>query len=296
MPGNEACFEVLSTGSGCKTIQRGDWVIPRSTGLGTWRTHLQCAEDAVTRVVAAEKKDEGNVMGGVTAKQVGTVSVNPVTAWRLLQDFGDLRQGDWYIQNGANSGVGRFVSQLGKLWGFRGVAVVRKREEGMQALRDEMLALGAERCVTDEEVNQPGFKEELAEWTRGGREEVKLGLNCVGGPEMGGMVKALAKGATVVTYGAMSKKPMRVGAASLIFKDLRFVGFWVSRWAERFPDEKRRTVEEVLELYRQRKLVDVPYTDVAWDWDTESKVLLDAVQGTLDGFRGGKGIFVFGDT
>ena len=36
--------------------------------------------------------------------------------------------------------------------------------------------------------------------------------------------------------------------------------------------------------------------EVKWDWETEKNKLVDAVQGTLEGFRKGKGLFVFGDT
>jgi trans-2-enoyl-CoA reductase len=36
--------------------------------------------------------------------------------------------------------------------------------------------------------------------------------------------------------------------------------------------------------------------DVKWDWDTEENTLREAVQGTLEGFRKGKGVFVFGET
>ncbi len=36
--------------------------------------------------------------------------------------------------------------------------------------------------------------------------------------------------------------------------------------------------------------------EVPWSYETKKGELLDAVQGTLEGFRKGKGIFKFGDT
>ncbi len=39
---------------------------------------------------------------------------------------------------------------------------------------------------------------------------------------------ARRKGATLVTYGAMSKQPLTIPAPLLIFKDLRLRGFWAS--------------------------------------------------------------------
>ena len=110
------------------------------------------------------------------------------------------------------------------------------------------------------------------------------------------MVRTLGHGLTLVTYGGMSKKPLNMGAAGLIFKDLRFRGFWVTAWADRNPDAKKKTVEEVLTMYKNGTFKDVPYEEVEWDWDTKEEVLTQAVKGTLDGFRKGKGVFVFGDT
>lgn len=234
---------------------------------------------------------------GLKSTQVATVSVNPVTAWRMLRDFVELREGDWWIQNGANSGVGRAAIQLGKMWGLRSIAVVRGREgEEGEMLKRELEALGATRVVTDEEVGGKGFKDKVKEWTNGGREKVMLGLNCVGGDAAMAMAKVLSEGAHMVTYGAMSKNPMRVGASMLIFKDLRFSGFWVSRWADANPDQKMKTVEEVLQLTREGNFKDVPMVEVPWNWDTKKDELIQAVEGTLGGYRKGKGIFVFGDT
>ncbi|KAI4225885.1 MAG: hypothetical protein L6R36_003593 [Xanthoria steineri] len=287
VPGNEACFEVLSAGSACKTVSKGDWVIPTRTGLGTWRTHLQVAEDRVMKI----KKD------GLNAEQAATISVNPVTAYRMLKDFTPLKEGDWFIQNGANSGVGRAAVQFGKMWGLKSICVVRKRDgaEG-EALHKELQELGATVVVNDEEIMEKGFGERVKEWTNGAREPLNLALNCVGGDAGMALAKTLGAGGTMVTYGAMSKSPLRVGAGMLIFKDLRFVGFWVSKWADRFPEERKKTIDEVLDLIRGGNFKDVPMVEVPWSYETKKEELLDAVQGTLEGFRKGKGLFKFGDT
>ena len=170
----------------------------------------------------------------------------------MLKDFVKLDEGDWWIQNGANSGVGRAAIQLGKRWGYNSIAVVRNRpgEEG-QRLKEELENLGATKVVTDEELQQRGFKDQVKEWTNGGRSPLKLALNCVGGDAAMAMAKQLSVGASLVTYGAMSKSPMRVGASMLIFKDLRFAGFWVSRWSDKHPEEKKRTVDELLDIMRR---------------------------------------------
>lgn len=75
VPGNEACFEVLAAGSGVKSVKKGDWVIAKHTGLGTWRTHLQVEEEKVMRV---ERE-------GLRSEQVGTVAVSV-----LANSFGKI--------------------------------------------------------------------------------------------------------------------------------------------------------------------------------------------------------------
>ena len=276
VPGNEGCFEVLSIGSAVKSVQRGDWVIAKHTGLGTWRTHLQVDEAQVLRV----DKD------GLRPEQVGMVGVNPITAWRMLKDFANLdaAAGDWFIQNGANSGVGRVAIQLGKKWGFKNIAVVRDRpgETGIK-LRQELEDLGATKVVTEEEVLSRDFSSRIHEWTHGGREKVRLGLNCVGGKPATSLARVLSPHAHLVTYGAMSKSPMAIPASTLIFKNIVFDGFWVSRWSDEHPAAKQETVEELLGMIRSGELRDTPVVEVGWEWKTEGTGLVEAVQGTLEG-------------
>ncbi|GAB7361994.1 hypothetical protein MBLNU230_g2030t1 [Neophaeotheca triangularis] len=285
--GNEGVAEVVAVGGSVKGFQKGDWVIQKAPGFGTWRTHAQTTGENLMVVRDRE---------GLTPQQVGTVSVNPCTAWRMLRDFVEMREGDWFIQNGANSGVGRAAIQLGRLWGLKSVNVVRKRESGMEELKEELMGLGADVVVTDEEVRERGFGARIKELTNGGREEVKLGLNCVGGELVNAMAKVLAPFGHMVTYGAMSKQPVTLPTGLLIFKNVSFDGFWVSKWSERNPEEKEKCVREILDLTRQGKFKDTPMDEVRWNYDTKQEPLVKAVQGTLEGFRSGKGIFVFGET
>lgn len=285
--GNEGVAEVISAGENVKGVKRGDWVLMKRQGFGTWRTHAQTTEEELVKI---EKE-------GVTPIQAGTVSVNPCTAYRMLKAFVPVKEGEWFMQNGANSGVGRAAIQLGRLWGLRSINVVRDRPEGeLQPLKEELRSLGADVVVTDKEVESKEIKDKIAEWTNGGREPIRLGLNCVGGKQVNAMAKQLAPNSALVTYGAMSKQPVTLPTGLLIFKNIRFEGFWVSRWSDQNPKEKKETIEEMLQLYREGKFKDVPVDEIKWDWDTKAETLIDAVADTLEGFRKGKGVFVFGNT
>ncbi|RDW62232.1 hypothetical protein BP6252_11665 [Coleophoma cylindrospora] len=287
--GNEGCFEIASVGSGVKDLAKGDWIIMRSTGFGTWRTHTLATEQDVLKIDNKE---------GLTPIQVGTVSVNPCTAYRMLRDFETLKEGDWFIQNGANSGVGRAAIQLGKMWGYRSINVIRDRPdaEATEKMKQELYALGATKVVTESELMDRSFGERVKEWTSSGPHRVKLGLNCVGGKPTSALIKCLSQSGHLVTYGGMSKQPVNLPTGLLIFKDLKFSGFWVSRWSDAHPVEKKKCVDEILEYTRLGLFKDVPVETVQWDWDTPESVLKEAVQGTLSGFRAGKGVLVYGDT
>ncbi|GKT92481.1 mitochondrial trans-2-enoyl- reductase [Colletotrichum tofieldiae] len=303
IPGNEGVFEVVSVGSKGSGLQKGDWVIPSASSFGTWRTHA-----------VAEAKDVMKVTKeGLSPTQVATVSVNPCTAYRILRTYGpgeiragsdggmkalDPGSGGWFIQNGANSGVGRAAIQLGKLWGLRSINVVRGRETEAETakLKEELTGLGATVVVTEQEFLAREWRDRLKELTRGGRESVGLGLNCVGGKSATAIARSLGESGTMVSYGGMAKQPVMLPTGLLIFKDVRFVGFWLSKWNERDPQGRKFAIEDVLGMIREGRFKDVPIDEVPWSWETEEKELKEAVQGTLGGFRKGKGVFVFGET
>ncbi|UJO19715.1 Enoyl-[acyl-carrier-protein] reductase, mitochondrial [Fulvia fulva] len=285
--GNEGVAEVISKGNNVKGIENGDWVILKKQGFGTWRTHAQTTADQLFPI---KNRD------GLKPEQVGTVSVNPCTAYRMLKDIVQLNEGEWFMQNGANSGVGRAAIQLGRLWGYKSINVVRKRESGHEELVNDLKSLGADVVVTEEELKSKDFRDKVKQFTNGGREPIRLGLNCVGGALVNDMAKHLSANSPMVTYGAMSKQPVNLPMGLLIFKNISFNGFWVSRWSDKYPDQKEACVNEILELTRQGKFQDIPTQKTTWNHDTKQDVLVDAVQGTLEGYRKGKGIFVFGDT
>ncbi|RAL15318.1 enoyl-[acyl-carrier-protein] reductase [Aspergillus homomorphus CBS 101889] len=285
--GNEGAFEVISTGSNVTNIKKGDWVVMKQTGQGTWRTHAQMDESQLIKI---EDKE------GLTPLQVSTVSVNPVTAYRMIKDFCDwdwMRTGEeWLIQNGANSGVGRAAIQLAREWGIKTLNVVRERKtpEETENLKQELRDLGATAVVTEAELLSGEFKNLVHELTRKGREPIRLALNCVGGKSATALAKTLAPGSHLVTYGAMSKQPVALPSGLLIFKNLAFNGFWVSKWGDKNPQLKENTINDVLQLTRAGKFKDIPVEELKWRWNSEGAELLAGVQETLSGFRSGKGL------
>ncbi|CAN5489285.1 zinc-dependent alcohol dehydrogenase family protein [soil metagenome] len=206
-PGMEGAGVVVELGSAVRGFAVGDQVIVPHN-FGTWRE--ACAVKAEQLVVTPPE---------IEPVQAAMLKVNPITAWRMLHDFVTMERGDWFIQNAANSAAGRAAIQIGREFGLRSVNVVR-RAEVMQELRDG----GADVVLLDDD----NLREQVAELTS--RAPIRLALNAVGGESALRMAKVLAPEATMVTYGAMSLEPLTIPNGMLIFKNLRFTGFWVTKW------------------------------------------------------------------
>jgi trans-2-enoyl-CoA reductase len=265
-PGFEGAGVIEEVGPEVKDHARGETVIlPHD--LGTWRE---------VTLVEAEKLT--TVPNGIAPEQAAMLKINPITAWRLLHDFASLQAGDWVMQNAANSAVGRAVIAICRDLGLRTLNVVR-REKLIGELRSE----GGDAVLLDNDE----LREAAAEAT--GRAPIRLGINQVGGESALRMAKVVAPEATIVTIGAMSLKPLTMPNGLLIFKNLRFTGFWVNKWYEHAtPQERRDTFERIFALARRGALRtkierSYPLTDFR-----------EAVARASQGERAGKVIFKLG--
>lgn len=212
-------------------IQVGDRVIPIGGLVGTWRTHAIYPNQELLKVPS-----------NVDNVNAATITVNPATAFRMLRDFVKLSPGDTVIQNGANSAVGQAVIQLCKVWNLRSVNVIRNRPN-IDELKDKLKSLGATEVLTEEEIRTTTlFKSKSLP-------SPKLGFNCIGGKSATNIVRHLASKGVLVTYGAMSREALTIPNSALIFKDIAFRGFWVSKWSkENSHEERKKMYNELFEL------------------------------------------------
>lgn len=223
VPGNEGAGRVLAVGEGVTGVKAGQMVLVDREAwkeMGNWDAR---------RLIAVPE--------GLDARQASMLRVNPPTAWRMLHDFVRLKSGDWVVQNAATSGVGRAVIEIAKNRGWKTLCVVR-RQEAVKGL----LALGADAVVVD--------GDEVAAEAKGllGGAKAKLALNAVGGASATRLAGLLSTGGTMVTYGAMSKEALKIPNGYLIFRDLRFCGFWLTRWLREEGEAQRG--EMYAEIFR----------------------------------------------
>ena len=267
--GNEGCFEVIEVGPEAQGVSVGDWVLPRVSAFGTWATHKLA--DINDLMVLGKPH-------GITPVQAATLSINPCTAYRMLSDFASLEPNDWFIQNGGNSGVGRMAIQLGKVWGYKSISVVRDRRD-IDGLKQELTELGADKVVTEEQISDRSIKHIIKDWTHG--QPIKLGLNCVGGKSATNVARQLGQGGKLVTYGGMSKQPVALPTSLYIFKDISSHGFWMTRWNEGRTEARERMIKELAGMYRNSEIQDTAISTHPLELDASDSEIFTTFQEAL---------------
>lgn len=244
VPGNEGCGRVVSVGGGVDESWIGRLVL---VDRMAWREEGNWPIESIIAVPA-----------GIDARRACVLRVNPPTAWCLLHAFADLRPGDWIAQNAATSAVGRAVIEIARAKGWKSFNLVRRPEAA-----DELRALGADAVVVD----GPEAADEAVAILGGAK--LRLGLNAVGGVPATRLAGLLAERGTLVTYGAMSKEALKIPNGFLIFRDLEFRGFWLTRWLRTAsPSERDAVFGGVFHLagrgcFAPRVAAELPLVEVA---------------------------------
>ncbi len=266
-PGFEGAGIVVDLGAGVTNVAVGALVIlPHN--IGTWRDALAVKADELVVVPA-----------GIEPVHAATLKINPLTAWRLLDDYVDLKKGDWLIQNAANSAAGRTVIQIARELGYKTVNVVRRME-----LIDELRAEGGDVVLVDGEDLREKVKSATSD------APIRLGLNAVGGDSALRLANCLAPRSTLVTFGAMSLQPLKIPNGLLIFKDLRFRGIWINKWYDNATIQERMDAFRPLFEMAERGLLKTK-VEKCYPLSEANAAVAHAAQGK----RSGKIVFEFGE-
>lgn len=233
IPGHEGCGEVEAVGPQVSFLKKGDVVIPL-IGVGCWSQYLTAAEHQFAQLPSS-----------IDPVQASMLRINPVTAWHILNKQVDLGPGDWVAQNAANSGVGRALIQIARKQGFRSINFVRRAE-----LIPELLELGADAVFLDNEQGVADAKTLLEQ------APLKLAANAVGGDSAIHLMELLSQQGLMVTYGAMSRRSLKVPNKYLIFKNLRLHGLWITKWFEKAStDELNEVLQSLAKMIIHHELV-----------------------------------------
>lgn len=263
--GNEGLAEVVQVGSGLgqKWVE-GDLVIPTKPCFGTWRNYAVATPEDLVKL----PKETPHL-------EAATLSVNLCSAYRMIKDFSGCK--GRIIQNAANSGVGRYVIQLAKLWGYETVNIIRKRDD-VSKLVQELQDIGASEIIFQEDL--VSSRASLKEKFPGGFD---LALNCVGGNVAVEMLRHLKDGGTMVTYGAMSREPISVPASLLIFKDIALRGFWMGKWKQDHSSSKEYSemMKQLLDYIKTGQIKSPPVHVIDLDFSHDNKILENTLKDAL---------------
>jgi len=262
--GREGVGRVAELGPDTKGPAVGQ-VVLLPVGCGSWSSHV-VADAAHLALLPAEADPQ----------QLAMMTINPPTASLLLSEFVKLGADDWVIQNAANSAVGVYLAQLAKHRGYRTVNVVR-REAAAAVVREA----GGDVVLVDGD----DLSKRVAEATD--KAKIRLGIDAVGGVATARIADCLGHGGTLVNYGVMSGEPCVVGPAALIFNELTLRGFWLAKWYQSAPEQKRgAVVGEVARLIAAGTL----HAPIAAAYDVSE--IKQAVAAAARGERAGKILIV----
>ncbi|OBZ74186.1 putative trans-2-enoyl-CoA reductase, mitochondrial [Grifola frondosa] len=256
--GNEALAEILQVGSGVEGLKKGDWVIMAKQQAGTWSSARTVDASDVIKLPA-------DTLSEVNA---ATITVNPPTAYNMLRDFVELGEGDWVLQNGANSAVGQAVIQIAASRGLKTINFVRNRPD-IDALKKQLSDLGATHVLTYDDLSDKALSRTVKQWTED--RPIRLMLNCVGGKPTAQMTRFLGTDAHLVSYGAMSKQPLALPTSAFIFKNLVAHGFWQSRWYDTHSRAEREALMHALAALKLKEPEHEIVTVLGWMSDVEAK-------------------------
>jgi trans-2-enoyl-CoA reductase len=224
VPGIEGVGRITALGAGVREFAVGDRVyLPLQ--CGSWR---EVVHGDASSIFPAPEGDPIQL----------SLIINAFTADIALQDLAPLKQGDWFVQNSANSNVGRVLITLAHRRGFRTVNIVRR-----QALVDELLELGADVVLVD----GPDLAARVADATDGA--PLPVGLDGIGGEATGQLAACLADEASVYNMGHMSALSCQMPSWVLLYKQVKLCGYYAGyNMSARNPQQQRAMIVELADL------------------------------------------------
>lgn len=215
--GTEAVGVVEAVGEGVTTVAVGQRVA--GSAEQTW-AEFYIADARRLVPVPASVDDE-------TACQLVAMPLST----KMLIDVLDVKEGDWIAINAANGAVGKLLTQYGAEKGINVLGLVRR-----EAAVAEMAAQGYANVVATE---GEGWKDKVAAITNGA--PIVRGVESLGGDGATQLLSILANGAELISFGAMTGKPLQISSGDLIFRSITAKGFWGAK-----PPVKPERIGELL--------------------------------------------------
>ena len=193
IPGFEGVGVIESVGPGVLENRIGQRVLPMGSS-GAWQD-----------VKITEERWCFSVPADVTDKQAAMGYINPLSALRMVREFGSVPSASVAV-NAATSAISQMIIRMLNLAGIQPIALVRRSESKELFLNKP----GISRVLC---TSEPGIRHELHESTNG--RGLAVAWDAVGGAEGEELARALAPGGKLIHYGLLSGSPI----SPYIFQD-----------------------------------------------------------------------------
>jgi NADPH:quinone reductase-like Zn-dependent oxidoreductase len=151
-------------------------------------------------------------------EKAAAVWMQYVTAWGALVDYGRLSRGDFVIVTAASSSVALAAMQIARMVGATVIAATRTGGK-----RQALLDAGAHHVVATDEEN---LMKRVMDITGGAG--ARVAFDPVVGPAFEMVAASLARGGTLIQYGALSPDPTPFPPFTVLGKSLTLRGYLYS--------------------------------------------------------------------
>lgn len=232
VPGLEGLGEVTKLGPGVKGVRVGGRYVV--VARGNWATERVVSADGL---IPAPK--------GMADEVACQSFVNPLTAYGLLDM---VKRPGAVVQTAAGSAVGRLVDQIGRKQGRKVINIVRSDKTARDLKKH-----GAVHVVSSHTKNWQSKVMAAA-----GKTPIVAAIDPVAGETALSLLPLLSTGGELILYGALSGKPVEVGAMTVAGKDLSVRGYWLSPWMANTSKSKSNAAYKSLATMLASGELDIP--------------------------------------
>ncbi len=224
-PGLEVAGEVLECAPGITHVKPGDRVLAFARHGGGFAEECMLSGNIVTPIPDS--------MDFVTA---AAFPVAYGTAHFALTHRGNLKPGEWLLVLGATGGVGIAAIEIGKLLGVKVIAAAGTDEKCQIALDT-----GADAAVN---YSTESLRDRVKEITDDHGADVVF--DPVGGNAFTQSVRCIAWEGRILIIGFASGNIAQAATNMILVKNFSVIGAVFGEHSDRFPDETRERVTEIL--------------------------------------------------
>ena len=212
IPGLEGSGTVVTAGSG----MMGRFLVGRRVACASAKGGMWAEFNVVPATTCVPLPNDVSFGSGAMS------AVNPLTAIALISL---ARKGRHVsaISTGAGGQLGRMIRKRGKEKGVKIINVVRRAEQ--------VAALEADGAAHVLNSTDPEFAGALAELCA--KLRCTMAFDAVGGSLTAQLVEAMGPRSHTLIYGALAQEAVPLHPGTMIFKEAKVEGFWLSQWLPR---------------------------------------------------------------